>query len=209
MWRAISADSVFGRSRVAIGLGCLLLVIYSLPGQASAQSARSELHRVRQQIQQELRSRPEVMQARQAWTDAVQQYNALRKAVVAQLNRDAEYLRIRAEMWKLEDELTALAHQYRYGIPPADRVFALATAILELQKQLSAIEDAVISQHHELLAAREAYEAARARLAQVNRDLRERLRNDPRFQGALSQLRGMGSQGNRAGGGRTGSANSP
>lgn len=179
-------------------------IVCALPGRASAQSGRSDLTRIRQQIQAELRSRPEVVQARQDWLERQLEYRVLRRAVVNDLNSDGQYLRLRTQMWKLEDELASLAHQYRHGVVPAEQVQELAQQILLLRMQLTRLESQAIERHRDVLEAREAYVAAGRRLVELHRQMQDLLRSDPRFQRALDRVHTGGGRGGVAGAGGAG-----
>jgi hypothetical protein len=167
------------------------------PSFASAQTPRQELRRVKQQIAQELRSRPEVLQARQDWIDLRLEYQALRRAVVAELSADSVYLAERAKLWATEDELAALADHYRNGVIPADRVQELSKRILEIRLVLGRMEQAVLKKHQGAEDARKAYIAAARRLLELNREMKDLLRSDPRFQEALARFQASQGGGNQ------------
>lgn len=174
---------------VALGTVVLLLPLFSPPARADPmRDARQELSRVRSMIERELRARPEMQEATAEWIDLRREYQALRKAVIAELTRDATYLAARDEMWQTQDALDALFHKYRNGIAPQDQVHAMSFRILELGGTLSRMEQDTLSRHHDLLLARRAYLESARRLAQLHRELREDVRSDPRFREALGNL---------------------
>lgn len=177
-----------------VALGVALL---SWPAAASAQTPRQELRRIKQQIAQELRSRPEVIQARQDWIDLRLEYQALRRAVVAELSADSVYLAERAKLWDAEDELAALADHYRNGVIPADKVQDLSTRILDIRLVLGRMEQAVLRKHQGAEDARKAYIAAARRLLEINREMKDLLRSDPRFQEAMARFQASNGGGNQ------------
>lgn len=191
--------------RVVLFSGLIAMTLAILPVPANAQSSpRNELNRVRLQIQRELRARPEMLQAKNDWIELRRDYQLLRRAVVGSLNRDSDYLSVRAQMWRIEDELAELSDYYRNGIAPADQVFALASRILELRLELTRMESDAVARHSEAMAAREAYVQAGRRLLELNRGIRDLVRSDPRFQDALARLQSGGRGGLVGGAGGTG-----
>lgn len=183
-------------SLVLAALAFALLCGLATP--AAAQSPRAELAKVKAQIKLELRSRPEVIQARQDWIDLRLEYQALRRAVVADLSSDSVYLATRARLWEVEDELAALSDHYRNGVRPADKVLSLSNEILSLRLVLGRMEQAVLKKHQDAEEARKAYLAAARHLLEINREMNDLLRSDPRFQQALARFidsrRGGGSR---------------
>lgn len=183
--------AAFSRGRIEKIMPALLaaamVTMLALPSSAAARD-RSDLYRIRLQIERELRDRPEMKQAKQHWVDTRLEYQQLRRRVVDALQRDSHYLSLRAEMWKHQDELDALAEEYRNGVVPRDRKLALATKILELGTQLSRIEKATLERHHDVMQARQAYLEAGRALLELRREIEEQVRNDPRFRSALERL---------------------
>ena len=204
-----STGEPYWRYRQVIGAVVCAMALTMLASPALAQSARRDLARIRNQIQQELRARPEMRVALQEWASARAEYQALRRAVIYELNRDSAYLGLRAKMWSAEDELAELQSRYRNGVVPVAEVHRLALEIMELRKQMTALENEAIARHRDLLEAREAYVEAGRRIAELRREMGILLRSDPRFQQALDRLRrgsnrgaGVIGPGSGGGGGR-------
>lgn len=182
------------RLRAASLLAILVVALVGLlPTEARAQNAQRDLARLRAQIQQELRARPEMRAALEEWQRARTEYEGLKRAVTYELSRDSAYLALRGEMWAAEDELAALQHYYRNGVVPMDQVLELAQRILDLRTQMSLLELEAIARQGELQEAREAYIDAARRVAELRREAVDLLRADPRFQRALDRL-GQGGQ---------------
>lgn len=175
------------RARLVLA-GLSFALLYALATPAAAQNPRAELTKVKAQIKLELRSRPEVIQARQNWIDLRLEYHALRRAVVAELSVDSDYLATRAKLWEVEDELAALSDHYRNGIRPADKVLSLSNEILDLRIILGRMEQAVLQKHQDAAEAKKAYLAAARHLLELNREMKDLLRSDPRFQQALANF---------------------
>jgi hypothetical protein len=187
--------SIHRRRIVSLLAFTVVIVLWALPTQALAQNARRDLARLRVQIQQELRARPEVRAVIDEWDRARTDYVAVKRAVTYELTRDSTYLALRADMWAAEDELEALHHRYRNGVVPIEQVRALAQRILDLRRQMSQLELEAIARHGKLIEAREAYVAAGRRLVEMRREMGQLLRADPRFQQALDRLRSTGGGG--------------
>ncbi len=129
-----------------------------------------------------------MVQARQDWIDLRLEYQALRRSVVADLTSDSDYLATRAKLWEAEDELAALADRYRNGVRPADQVAELSRRILDIRLVLGGMEQAAMKRHQAAADAKKAYLAAARRLLELNREMNDLLRSDPRFQEALARF---------------------
>ncbi len=171
---------------LAFVLGFLAPAAQAGPDRAS----RAELARVRIEIERELRARPELHQAKQEWVTLRLESQRLRQLVVQQLSADGTYLAIRADMWRAEDELAALVDYYRNGVVPSEPLNRLATEILQYRLILGKMEQEALQRNHEALQAHEAYMQAARRLMRFDREIEDLIRNDPRFQEALSRLKG-------------------
>ncbi len=187
--RQVAMKSGFSRRCGALAVAACLGAFLALPATALG-GPQSELTRIKAEITRELRARPEMQQARQDWLNVRDEYRLLRQRVVHTLTRDSAYLATRAELWKTEDELAALANHYRNGVIPQQRLETLAKRILELRGILGRMEADVIARQQDVIAAKQAYLDAARRLGELNREIKDLVRADPRFQQALANVRG-------------------
>ena len=179
-----------GRVRLPVVLAVAAMALAAAPAARADQlhDARAELMRVRIMVERELRSRPEMLEAKTEWVTLRRDYAALRRSVVEALNNNAEYVSTRAQMWRTQDEIDAIQAHYRNGVAPVATLDKLARQVLEDRLKLAELERQTLERHADVLLAREAYLAAGKRLAQLHREIKEEIRTDPRFEAALQQV---------------------
>ncbi len=168
------------RIRIAL-IACVLCL--ALPAAASANvSARNELLRIRDQIENELRNSPEMRRAVLDARDARREYVLARRAATAALEKDSDYLASRLESDQLQEELDAIYHRYRYGVAPIERTHPLAKRILAIRSEATEMRAEAMIQHVATQETRARFVEAGRRLAALRRSIPDAIRRDPRFQ---------------------------
>ena len=167
------------------GLVALALCL-ALPAAASAQrsiagSARSELLRLRDRIENELRNSPEMQRAVLDARDARREYVAARSVVYAKLELDSDYRAARVEADALQEQLDEVYFTYRYGVAPTEQTHTLAKQILAIRREAAAKRADALIQHVATQETRERFLAAGRRLASLRRAIPDAIRNDARF----------------------------
>lgn len=157
--------------------------LFALPGVASAGGYNHHL-RVRDRIENELLSSPEMQQALQDVADARVAYDHARQRALVSLEKLSRYRQLRAEADEVQEQLDAIYFTYRYGIPPRDTTARLAKRIFRLRQEMTEYEIKALADSKAVRQAKQALTDAGRRLTELRRDIPNQIRSDPRFQRA-------------------------
>lgn len=140
--------------------------------------------RVRDQIENEILSSPEMRDALKDAAAARRTYDYARNQALAELEKNGEYRALRMRQEALQAELDGIYFDYRYGIPPSDQTGRLAREIYKLGKELSRHEARALSRDAAVREAKADLLAAGQTLITMRREIPLLIRSDPRFQSA-------------------------
>ena len=150
---------------------------------ADARAAPPHL-RVRDQIENETLSSPEMRDALKSAAAARRAYDYARNQALAELEKNGDYRSLRMRQEALQEELDGIYFAYRYGIPPREDTAKLAREIYKLGKELSRHEARALSRDAAVREAKADLLAAGQTLITMRREIPFLIRSDPRFQSA-------------------------
>lgn len=166
-------------------ISAIAVTALALPASGNVEQENKRLDQLRRQIIDEVVDTAKLEQAKEAIAQARQQYDALRTAATTEVREETRYRRLLSEEQRLKEELQAIYHKYRYGIPPKDVTGPLSQEILDIRIQRTALIEAALHREAEFAAAWDDLQiAGRIYIEQV-RWVPWQVRNDPRFRRAL------------------------